>query len=140
MRLSEAMELGHILIGDAKMKFYDPVDNCGCALGSMYAAVTPLEERKFVAFDSIVKHLSIKFPVLSSNKNFLLMESTYARYVEMGGNYPSLANQISHLHCSGMPRLEIAKKLRELEDKGLISWVEDAPKEIQVVVEQTTHA
>ena len=141
MRLSEAMELGHALIDEHKKVFFSPRDNCGCALGSVVAASTNKESwRPLYSTREIRSLLGKKFPGLLVEQNLLLADDEYNTLKLCFITGTSLINQISFLHSSGIPRLEIAKRLRELEDKGLIPWIEDAPVEKQATTQQEVNA
>lgn len=126
MRLSEAMELGHTLIGEDHTLYLSIHMKCGCALGSVAAASydTLREATKNLMFtDDLFK----KYPALEKYINLEGEKSTVILYYH-----------ISTTHAHGMPRLEIAKKLRVLEDKGLIPWIEDTPREKEVTQNEQT--
>lgn len=129
MKLSEAISLGHTLISEDRLCFYDPSANCGCAIGSAAAALG--EARK----------LPIKFRHIEGETDpFEWLASVWAWTGLPATNFPQLygawdsavvgafrclsmsrrigltaGHAISDLHEVGMPRLEIAKLIAQIE-------------------------
>ena len=114
MRLSEAISLGHTLIGESTQTFL--CDGCGCAIGSAIAALG--DEKRYYAmplFDgsdylSPIRWLHERYPwTMRQASDFPLLAS------KSGEFYRTVANQISWLHATGMPRLEIAALIAQIE-------------------------
>ena len=120
MRLSEAMELGHTLISERRDVFYSQIIACGCAIGSVYAALKSSE-------DGLPDRLS---PNLQNSSDYVgWLGRTYpwttqaafgalrSRFIAEDASAwrDSYAEAISSLHTLGVPRLEIAKLIRQDE-------------------------
>jgi len=121
IRFSEAIEIGSTLIQEDETVFYrektisDRAHGCarGCAHGSAWTAigkqricVTEAHSEKFFPICKLVLNLEeIKIIALSApnaTEGIVLFQT--------------LGELVSGVHSRGMPRLELAKRIREVED------------------------
>ena len=114
MKLSEAISLGHTLIGENRAVFYsdcnvigEPTPPCGCAIGSAAAA---LGEATYLVDESWCER---KWPWTAAPA------TDFPSLIRAGGgayqNGDTVAGLISGMHIYGMPRLEIAKLIAQIE-------------------------
>ena len=108
MLLSEAISLGHTLIGEDRRCFYDAELNCGCAIGSAAAAVGDAGKEDIGLHWCVTRwpwtaEPALRYPLLAKT-----MKGQPADFL-------SVAFNISLLHHGGMPRLEIAALIAKIE-------------------------
>jgi hypothetical protein len=100
IRLAEAIERGHTMIGEDRLNFLTPPSTqapCGCALGAAWVG-SGMTVGEF--WDGRIK-----------------TDLCAADYIaDRLGISGSLARAINSKHCLGIPRLEIAKWLRTLPE------------------------
>ena len=114
MKLSEAIELGHMLIEERRDTFFDSERNCGCVLGSAYVSTVPEEFRIDFRGDrgGLLKSFLVKhYKILKEN---LHLKSCDKEHEDSGGLFGCINR--SH-NRRAIPRLQIAQEVRELEDR-----------------------
>lgn len=124
MKLSEAISLGHTLIGEIRTAFRlegGDGSRCGCAIGSAAEALgAPFMEQR-----SYLNWLRCVFPWTKGNVREY--PELFAAYVgncaddlalcEYRGKQ-DVAYAISGIHSNGMPRLRIAEIIARIEPQG----------------------
>lgn len=140
--LSDAMELGHTLIAEIHNLFIslpnDPKP-CGCAIGSVAAAISKGEElHEFTIMHDFsgVAWLQKCYPWTTTTLNDLNW-SIKECYKDL--HYLSVASFINYLHSVvRMPRLEIARLIREFEPADSGFDIGEAEKPVVVNAIHTT--
>ena len=117
MLLSEAISLGHTLIGEGR-DYYCELTNCGCAIGSAAAALGKLKHASR-DFRSIHTWFEDEWPWTQRPATDFppLLQIPHPLF---GGRaavaQSNVANAISYLHCNRyLNRLEIAALIAKIE-------------------------
>lgn len=124
LRLSEAISLGHTLIDESADCFLAHDDSCGCAIGSAIVALGDQERYRVIPLThrgSGVEWCEERYPwTARAAVDFPVLLESYRSAVNGIPGYANspattVAHAISDMHCCGVPRLDIARLIAQIE-------------------------